>query len=78
MIPSLFTLIADSGPTVYITPETVFTSMALAISNSILYGWIASAVLLVVLIGVARRMTIRPKGGFTQIIEVGAEFISNR
>lgn len=77
MILSLFTRFADSGPTVFITPEPVFTIHGITITNSILYGWIASAVLLVTLIIVAKRMTIRPKGGFTQIVEVGTEFITN-
>jgi F-type H+-transporting ATPase subunit a len=77
MISSLVGRFADSGPTVFITPEPVFTFHGISISNSMLYGWIASAILLIVLITVARRMTIRPKGGFTQIIEVGTEFITN-
>jgi F-type H+-transporting ATPase subunit a len=77
MMHPIFTRFADSGPTVYITPETVFHFHGIAISNSILYGWIASVVLLILFITVARRMTIRPKGGFTQIVEVGAEFITN-
>lgn len=77
MMQSLLARFADSGPTVFITPEPVFTIHGITITNSILYGWIASVILLVVLITVARRMTLRPKGGFTQIIEVGTEFISN-
>lgn len=77
MISTLLTRMADAGPTVFITPEPVFTFHGITISNSMLYGWVASAVLLVVLIAIAKRMTIRPKAGFTQIIEVGAEFISN-
>jgi F-type H+-transporting ATPase subunit a len=77
MIAPLFTHVASSGPTVFITPETVFTFHGIAISNSMLYGWICSIVLLIGLITIARRMTIRPKGGITQIIEVGAEFITN-
>jgi F-type H+-transporting ATPase subunit a len=77
MISSLFTHVAASGPTVFITPEPVFTFHGIVISNSMLYGWICSVVLLVVLITIARRMTLRPKGGLTQIIEVGTEFITN-
>jgi F-type H+-transporting ATPase subunit a len=77
MMQSLLAHVADSGPTVYITPLTVLHFHGIAITNSMLFGWIASIVLLIVLITVAHRMTIRPKGGFTQFIEVGAEFISN-
>ena len=77
MMQALFSHMADSGPTVYITPLTVFKFHGIDITNSMLYGWIASVVLIILLVSVARRMTIRPKGGFTQFIEVGAEFISN-
>ncbi|HVU59637.1 MAG TPA: F0F1 ATP synthase subunit A [Candidatus Saccharimonadales bacterium] len=46
-----------------------------AITNSILYGWISIGVMTIVLIWVARRITVRPKGGLTQFVEVIAEFI---
>lgn len=77
MIQSLLSRVADSGPTVYITPEPVFHFHGITVSNSMLYGWATAIILLIVLITIARRMTIRPKGGLTQIIEVGAEFITN-
>lgn len=77
MIGSLFTHLASSGPTVYITPLPLFEIHGLTITNSILYGWICSIFLLVIFITVARRITMRPKAGFTQVVEAGSEFITN-
>jgi F-type H+-transporting ATPase subunit a len=68
---------ASSGPVVYITSKDIFTIHGIAITNSIFYGWICGIVLLVTLITVAKRMTVKPKGGLTQFVEVGVGFISN-
>ncbi len=66
---------AESGPAVHIAPAPVLHVGGLTITNSILYGWICMVIMLVALIAVARRVTIHPKGGFIQFIEMGAEFI---
>lgn len=66
---------ADAGPEIHLTPNVVWHLGPLAITNAILYGWICSAVIVVVLVFVARRMTIHPKGGLTQFVEFIAEFI---
>jgi F-type H+-transporting ATPase subunit a len=71
------TLFADSGPAVFISPEGIFHLGGLTITNSILYGWVSAVVMIILLIWVARRITVKPKGGFIQFIEVGAEFITN-
>jgi F-type H+-transporting ATPase subunit a len=68
---------ASSGPVVHIAPGPVFHLGSLAITNSIFYGWICSAVLIIIFIWVARRITIKPKGGFIQYVEIGADFITN-
>lgn len=65
----------DSGPSIHVSPAGVHQLGGLTITNSILYGWICMAIICVVLIFIARRMTIKPKGGLTQFIEAGAEFI---
>ncbi|HUY53000.1 MAG TPA: F0F1 ATP synthase subunit A [Candidatus Dormibacteraeota bacterium] len=69
--------IFGSGPAVYITPEKIFTIHGISITNSIFYGWIAGIILLVVFILVARRITVRPKGGLIQFVEVGVTYMSN-
>jgi F-type H+-transporting ATPase subunit a len=77
MISNLLTRFADSGPTVFISDKNLFTFHGITITNSMLYGWICAIVILTTLIVIAKRITIRPKGGLTQIIEVGTEFITN-
>lgn len=64
-------------PVIHITPSKLFTIGGIEVSNSMLYGVICSIIILVLLITTARRLTLRPKGGFVQIVEVGTDFITN-
>lgn len=73
----MFNVFAESGPAVHIAPGPVFQVGGLVITNSILYGWICMAVIVVLLVWVARKVTIHPKGGIVQFIEMGAEFMMN-
>jgi F-type H+-transporting ATPase subunit a len=73
----MFNKFADSGPVIHITSLPLFHIGPLAITNSIFYGWICSAVLCFLLILAARHVTLNPKGGLIQVIEVGVEFIRN-
>lgn len=75
MITASLTNFASSVPKTYIAPQTVFHLGPVAISNSMLLGWAAIAVMIIALIIVARRMTIHPKGGLTQYVEFIAEFM---
>lgn len=68
----------SSGPAVHITPTKVLELGGLTITNSILYGWICSFVILVVVILAARRVGLHPKKGFTQFLEIGSDFITNQ
>jgi F-type H+-transporting ATPase subunit a len=68
---------ADEGPVVHVAPLPVFEVHGWTITNSILYGWIASLVIIVFMVWVARQVTIKPKGGIVQFIEVGVDFITN-
>jgi F-type H+-transporting ATPase subunit a len=74
---SLAGLFASSGPIIHIAPGGVMKIDGISITNSILYGWICSLVIIVVLIAVAHRMTVKPKGGLIQFIEAGVDFITN-
>jgi len=78
MIHSLVNLFANesTGPVVHIAPGKLFEVGGFAITNSIFFAWVSSAILLAALILVAKRMTLRPKGGFTQLVEVGSDFIT--
>lgn len=68
---------ATNGPEVHVAPGTDFTVFGLPITNSILYGIIICALIVWVLTAVARKVTIRPKGGFVQYVEVGVDFATN-
>ena len=78
MIPlQLTSFIANSGPTIYIAPLDIFSIKHIAITNAIFYGWICSLILIVFLIMIARKLTIKPKAGLVQIVEYSVTFISN-
>ncbi len=77
MISSLLTLVADSGPTVHIAPGAVWQLGGLTITNSILYGWICIVGISVFLIWVAHHVTVKPKGGVIQYVEVAVSFITD-
>lgn len=65
------------GPAVHITPGELFEVGGYAISNSIFYGWLSAAFITVALVMLARRTTLRPKGGLIQFLEIFVEFIAN-
>lgn len=73
----MLSMFADSGPVVHISPLPVFHIGSFAITNSIFYGWISSIAICALLIWVARQVTIKPKGGITQFIEVGVDFVTD-
>lgn len=68
---------AESGPTVHVAPATDFTVFGLHITNSILYGWIISIVVILLMIYVARRVSVRPKRGLIQYIEAIVSFATD-
>src|SRR5690242_2412112 len=76
MFTSLLSRFADDGPSIHIAPSEALHLFGLEITNSMLYGWIAITIFTILLIMVARKVAVRPKGGAVQLIEAGAEFIS--
>lgn len=74
MLAGLMSRFADSGPTVHVAPGTDFTIAGLPITNAILYGWIICLLIVVLLIYVARKATVHPKGGVVQYVEAVASF----
>lgn len=68
---------AESSPSIHITPETLTHVNGWPITNSMVYGWISAAVIVLVLIATARFMRVRPRKGLVQLVEIGAEFITN-
>jgi F-type H+-transporting ATPase subunit a len=69
-------MVASALPETHIAPQAVFHVGPLAITNSILYGWLITAIAVIGLIVIARRVTVRPKGGIYQFVEVVAEFMT--
>ncbi len=67
-----------SGPAVHITPADLFEIGGITVTNSMLYGWISSVIIIILLIFLAHRIQIHPKKGLTQLIEVGSGFITNQ
>jgi len=75
MMPGVLGKFAASALNVYIAPSGVFHIGSVSISNSILFGWISTLVIVVVFIWVARHITVKPKGGIIQYIEVAADYM---
>jgi F-type H+-transporting ATPase subunit a len=67
----------EAGPILHVAPGGVFSIGGWTITNAILYGWICSIAAILFMIFMARRVTVRPKGGIVQVVEVIAEFIEN-
>jgi F-type H+-transporting ATPase subunit a len=68
---------AEDGPSIHVAPNAVFHLGGFTITNSILYGWIVSLIIIVLLSIAARKVTVKPKRGPLQLVEVGVDFISN-
>jgi F-type H+-transporting ATPase subunit a len=77
MISALLRSVADSGPAVHVAPATVLQVGGFTITNSILYGWLCAVVIIILFTWTARRVRVKPRGGFVQIVEVGVDFITN-
>jgi F-type H+-transporting ATPase subunit a len=70
-------LFASSGPVIFVSAKNLFKIDGITITNSMLYGWICAVVMIIVFSTVAKRMTIKAKGGFIQLVEVCADFITD-
>ncbi|MBC7582013.1 F0F1 ATP synthase subunit A [Aeromicrobium sp.] len=68
---------ADDGPAIHVAPAEIFHVGGVAITNSILYGWISITLITIALVAIARKVTLQPKGGAMQMVEAGADFISS-
>jgi len=64
-----------SGPHISVAAEKVLQIGPLAVSNSLLYGWVSAAIIITLLVTIARRAKIRPLGGIVQFVEMGASFV---
>ena len=64
-----------AGPAIHITPGEILNVGGVSISNSMIYGGITSIIIIILLITVARMITVRPRRGAIQLVEIGSEFI---
>lgn len=60
---------------VEIAPTTTLHIGGVAISDSVLLGWISTVIMVVLFIWIAHRITVKPKGGLIQYIEVITDFM---
>lgn len=74
-LTGFFAAAESEGPAIHITPGEIFKINGVSITNSMIYGLISSILIIIFLVIVARRMTVRPKRGVVQFVEIGAEFI---
>jgi F-type H+-transporting ATPase subunit a len=74
---SSFQRFAADGPEVHVAPGGDFALFGLHITNSILYGWIICALIVITLVLVARKVTVWPKRGLTQYVEAGVGFVTD-
>jgi F-type H+-transporting ATPase subunit a len=77
MLSGLLKFASSSGPVVHTSSDPLFKLGGLTVSNSIFYGWICALLMIVLLIVVSKKMTIKPKGGIIQYIEAGVDFMTN-
>lgn len=77
MLSAIVTRFAESGPSVHVAPAESLTIGGLTITNSILYGWITATVIIILMVLAAKKVTIKPKAGLIQLVEVGVDFITN-
>lgn len=60
-----------------IAPEKLFQIGEVAITNSMVYGWFCSILIIGLLIAAARKMSVGGSRGPVQLIDAGVEFIVN-
>lgn len=76
MISALISKFA-AEPVIHITPLPIFTIGGLEITNSMFYGVVSSILTITILVIAAKRMSVFPKGGLIQMVEVGTDFITD-
>ncbi len=73
----IFNLAAETGPPIHIAPGELFEIGGHTITNSMVFNAVVAVIMIIGFSLIARRMTLRPKGGLTQFLEIGTEFVTN-
>lgn len=74
---NVFTRFAEDAPAVHVAPGSNFELFGFPVTNSVLMGWIVSLLMILILVWVARKVTVRPKGGLVQFVEAGVTFVTD-
>jgi F-type H+-transporting ATPase subunit a len=77
MFQALSSFAIEGSPSVHVAPGEVFKIGSFSVTNSMLYGWIATLFIVIFLVWVARKVRMHPKGGVVQYVEAGVEFVTN-
>jgi F-type H+-transporting ATPase subunit a len=75
MIDMLTRFAAEEGPHISVAAEKLFDLGPFEIRNSHLYGWICAIFIGVLLVGTARKVGVKARGGIVQFVELGTQFI---
>lgn len=75
LVTGFFASTESEGPAIHITPGEIFHINGISITNSMIYGLLSSILIIIFLVVVARRMTVRPRRSVIQFVEIGVEFI---
>jgi F-type H+-transporting ATPase subunit a len=75
MISRLYFAAETEGPHISIAAEKLFSIGPFNITNSHLYGWISGILIVWLLVSVAKKMQLKARGGVTQFVELGSQFI---
>jgi F-type H+-transporting ATPase subunit a len=66
---------AEDGPHIAISPEVVFHIGGFEVTNSHIYAVVCSIFIGLVLYAFGKKIKLKSTGGFTQFVELGAEFV---
>jgi F-type H+-transporting ATPase subunit a len=66
-----------SGPVIHISPGEITEIGGYSITNSMIYGWLASLLIIFLMVWAARKIKLRPGRGPLQFVEIGVDFIIN-
>lgn len=73
----MYNIFAAEGPQIAVAPEVLFQVGDVAITNSMVYGWMVAIFMIGFLFVMSRKITIMGSHGFAQVVEGLTEFIYN-
>lgn len=73
----MLSFIAASDLHISLKAEILFSIGPLHVSNSLVYGLISSVLIMLMMVWAARKITINPVKGFSSVIEMIVEYVTN-